>query len=77
MEKSVKFISKSHGFGGDNYFYESTGDKPEKITVAVGWALLVPYLTTVTIDDKLAAEFKDKRYVQPDEALQRLGYKVV
>ncbi len=77
MEKVVRFVSKSRGFGGDNYFYESTGDNPEKIVVAVGWALLAPHLTTVTINGKLTAKFKDKRYVQPDEALQRLGYQVV
>lgn len=77
MCKEAKLVSISRGFGGDNAYYESHfAQEKESIVVAVGWALLCPFLTTVTIDGIKAAEFTDKRYVQPAEALARLGYAV-
>lgn len=79
--REARLTGISRGFGEDNAFYESSstcGGKTmiQKISVAVGWALLTSYNTTVNIDGKFAAEFEDPEYIQPHVALGRLGYVV-
>lgn len=71
IEAMLKSVSR--GFGGDNAFYESPDGE---LVVCVGWALLCPYSTVVIIHGQKIAEYNDPRYVQPPEALRRLGYNV-
>ena len=79
--KKARLTKISRGFGGDNAFYETSSTCEGKtviqeIIVAVGWALLASYNTTVLIDGDVVAEFDDSKYVQPHIALARLGYEV-
>lgn len=70
-------VKIERAFGGDNAFYDLRGVSGTRhAVVAVGWALLATYVTTVKIDGERVAEYTDKRYVQPPEALARLGYEV-
>jgi len=64
-------------FGGDNAYYVIEGGKHHgtHVVVAVRWALLKHYETAVTVGTTLTV-FKDARYVQPPEALRRLGFSI-
>ena len=73
MNKVATLKSISRGFGSDNAIYESSGDS---IMVCVGWALMNPHSTTVLLNGEKVAKYEDRRYIQPAEALSRLGYEV-
>lgn len=65
------------GTGGDNAYYVIEGGpyNGQHIVVAVGWALMKRYETCVTYNTKCVI-YRDARYVQPPEALRRLGFSV-
>ena len=71
MAKNAELISIKRGFGSDRATY-STEDGA--INVDVFWALLAPYGTRITINGDISKTFLDNRYVQPTEALNRIGY---
>lgn len=71
-EATLKKIKR--GFGSDVAIY-ICGE--HKLSVSVGWALLAPHITVVYEDNNKIAEFMDDRYVQPLEALVRLGFDVI
>ena len=69
--KQARLVEVKRGFGGDNAYYQH-GD--HRIGVHVNWALLHPFETVVTRDGTIIARFDDPYYVNPVEALYRLGY---
>ena len=69
--KRARLSRVSRGFGGDNAWY----DTPDgELAVAVSWALLCPFSTEVWVHGQRLIKYDDRRYIQPPEALSRLGY---
>lgn len=79
---TARLKSVVRGFAGDNALYEcSFGPRTYTMIVAVGWALMTPHETTVFLqhdngDMEQIITYREARYVQPAEALARLGYEV-
>lgn len=71
--KVARLIGVKRAFGGDIATYETSDGIAE---VFVDWALLRQYQTDVRIEGKPNTVFNDEHYVQPAEALSRMGYVV-
>jgi hypothetical protein len=69
----ARLESIKRGIGGDIATYKEGNDT---YIVFVGWALLSPFYTDVLKNGSKVATFDDARYVQPPEALSRLGLEV-
>lgn len=73
-EKELWLKSIYRGFGGDNATYNTKTSPQDIFTVAVGWGLTIPHTTNVFKNGEKIAEFDGPEYIQPHEALSRLGY---
>lgn len=73
FNKGARLIGVKRAFGGDIAVYETSDGIAE---VFVDWALLRKYHTEVRIEGKPNTVFNDEHYVQPAEALSRMGYVV-